>query len=166
MGPREVRRGERIWRNGDRVIHTRNDYEKQVFNGDMGRIVDVTESGRVLVRFPEQDVAYERGELEDLSPAFAITVHRAQGSEYPCVVVPLLTQHYMMLQRNLLYTAVTRARGLVVLVGSRRALQMALDNAQQSHRQSALAQRLASPGQSRGGRGEPAQDRESDPAAR
>jgi exodeoxyribonuclease V alpha subunit len=165
MGGREVRRGERIWRMGDRVIHTRNDYEKQVFNGDMGRIADVTSDGRVLVSFPDQDVRYERGELDDLSPAFAITVHRAQGSEYPCVVVPLLTQHYMMLQRNLLYTAITRARTLVVLVGSRRALQMALDNAQQSHRQSALAERLAACDPAGRPRRLRPQDQESDPNA-
>ncbi len=139
---REVRQGERAWRTGDRVIHTRNDYEKEVFNGDMGRIEQVFDDASVLVKFPERDVVYASSELYDLQPAFAITVHRSQGGEFPAVVIPLVTQHYMMLQRNLLYTAVTRARKLVVLVGSQRALRMAIENAEQGHRESALAERL------------------------
>ena len=97
----------------------------------------------MTVRYPEQDVVYEGGELSDLRPAFAITVHRSQGGEFPAVVVPLVTQHWMMLQRNLLYTAITRAKQLVVLVGSLRALRMAVDNADQAQRESALAARLA-----------------------
>jgi exodeoxyribonuclease V alpha subunit len=140
QGP-ELRLGERVWRLGDRVIHTRNDYEREVFNGDMGRVVAVTDDG-LRVAFPEREVEYGRDSLSDLQPAFAVTVHRSQGSEYPAVVVPLATRHRMMLQRNLLYTAVTRARRLLVLVGSRRALRMALDNADQSERRSALGHRL------------------------
>ncbi len=139
---REVRQGERTWRVGDRVIHTRNDYEKEVFNGDMGRIERVFDDASVLVKFPEREVVYASSELYDLQPALAITVHRSQGGEFPAVVIPLVTQHYMMLQRNLLYTAVTRARKLVVLVGSQRALRMAIENAEQGHRESALAERL------------------------
>lgn len=139
-GP-ELRHGERVWRTGDRVIHTRNDYDKEVFNGDMGRIVSVTEEG-LDVEYPERRVFYTRDELSDLQPAFAVTVHRSQGSEYDVVVIPLVTQHFMMLQRNLLYTAVTRARKLLVLVGSRRALRMALDNADQGERASGLVERL------------------------
>jgi exodeoxyribonuclease V alpha subunit len=139
---REVRQGERTWRVGDRVIHTRNDYEKEVFNGDMGHIERVFDDASVLVKFPEREVVYASSELYDLQPAFAITVHRSQGGEFPAVVIPLVTQHYMMLQRNLLYTAVTRARKLVVLVGSQRALRMAIENAEQGHRESALAERL------------------------
>jgi exodeoxyribonuclease V alpha subunit len=142
VGGREVQHGARIWRVGDRVIHTRNDYEKDVFNGDMGRIASVSADGIVTVRYPEQAVTYVRGELSDLSPAFAITVHRSQGGEFPVVVMPLVTQHWMMLQRNLLYTAITRARQLVVLVGSRRALSMAIANADQSARESLLEERL------------------------
>jgi exodeoxyribonuclease V alpha subunit len=138
----EVTSGGRTWRVGDRVVQTRNDYEKEVFNGDMGRIVSLDGAGSVLVRFPDRDVAYSADALGDLQPAFAITVHRSQGSEYPAVVLPLVTAHAMMLQRNLLYTAVTRARRLLVLVGSRRALQMAIQNAEPSHRRSALALRL------------------------
>lgn len=139
---REVRQGERTWRTGDRVIHTRNDYEKEVFNGDMGRIEKVFDDASVMVKFPEREVTYTGSELFDLQPAFAITVHRSQGGEFPAVVIPLVTQHYMMLQRNLLYTAVTRARKLVVLVGSQRALRMAIENAEQGQRESALAERL------------------------
>jgi exodeoxyribonuclease V alpha subunit len=94
------------------------------------------------VRFPEREVTYADGELSDLSPAFAITVHRSQGGEFPAVVMPLVTLHWMMLQRQLLYTAVTRAKRLVVLVGSQRAMRMAIENAEQSKRESGLADRL------------------------
>jgi exodeoxyribonuclease V alpha subunit len=142
-GGREVAHGTRTWRTGDRVIHTRNDYEKEVFNGDMGRIARIGGEGVVHVRYPEREVAYQGAELSDLQPAFAITVHRAQGAEFPGVVIPLVPQHWMMLQRHLLYTAVTRARRLCVLVGSRRALDMAIANADQARRQSALTARLA-----------------------
>ena len=139
---RELRQGVRVWRVGDRVIHTRNDYEKEVFNGDMGEIVRVGDDNSLVVRFPEREVPYTGAEVGDLQPAFAITVHRSQGGEFPAVVFPLVTQHYVMLQRHLLYTAVTRAKKLVVLVGSRRALKMAIDNAEQGRRESALAERL------------------------
>jgi exodeoxyribonuclease V alpha subunit len=139
---RELVHSGRSWRAGDRVIQTRNDYDKEVFNGDMGLIARVHDDG-LLVAFPEGQVGYGLADLADLQPAFAITVHRAQGSEYPAVVIPLVTQHFMLLQRNLLYTAVTRARRLLVLVGSRRALRMALDNAEPSLRLSGLAARLA-----------------------
>ncbi len=142
-GGAEAKRGDRIWRTGDRVIHTRNDYEREIFNGDMGRISRINlDSSGLFVQFPGREVFYEPAEFGDLQPAFAITVHRSQGGEFPAVVFPLVTSHYLMLQRHLLYTAVTRAKQLVVLVGSRRALQMALDNADQRHRESALADRL------------------------
>lgn len=145
IGGLEVRRGDRIWRVGDRVIHTKNDYDKGVFNGDVGRIVDVAGDGSLSVQFPDQRVAYGPGELSDLQPAFAMTVHRAQGAEYPAVVLPMLPQQFPMLQRNLLYTAVTRARQLLVLVGSQRAVRMAIDNDEPSRRYSRLADRLAPP---------------------
>jgi exodeoxyribonuclease V alpha subunit len=145
IGGRELRNRGRIWRVGDRVIHTRNDYEKGVFNGDMGRLEHIDADGAGLtVRFPEREVRYTRNELGDLRPAFAITVHRSQGGEFPVVVLPLVDRHANMLQRNLLYTAVTRAKDLVVLVGSRRALRRAIGNAEVSRRESALAERLAS----------------------
>jgi exodeoxyribonuclease V alpha subunit len=109
----------------------------------MGRIASVEGDGVVVVKFPDRSVSYEGSELSDLQPAFAITVHRSQGGEFPAVVIPLVPQHWMMLQRNLLYTAITRARQLVVLVGSQRALDMAIDNDQESRRFSALADRLS-----------------------
>jgi exodeoxyribonuclease V alpha subunit len=140
----EFRLGERAWRVGDRVVHTRNDYEKEVFNGDMGRVVHLDEGG-LVVDFGDRRVTYAPGELSDLLPAFAITVHRSQGSEYDAVVLPLLPQHFLMLQRNLLYTAVTRAKKLLVLVGSERAIRMAIDNAEPSARASGLARRLSWP---------------------
>jgi len=142
QGGLEIRQGSRTWREGDRVIHTRNDYEKEVFNGDMGRIERVFDARSLLVRFPDREVTYADGELSDLQPAFAITVHRSQGGEFPAIAMPLVTQHRMMLQRQLLYTAVTRAKRLVVLVGSHRALRMAIENAEQSRRESGLAERL------------------------
>ncbi|MDZ4773609.1 MAG: ATP-dependent RecD-like DNA helicase [Planctomycetota bacterium] len=142
-GTREVRQGSRVWRVGDRVIHTRNDYDKEVFNGDMGRIARIEGDGVVVVKFPDRSVSYEGSELSDLQPAFAITVHRSQGGEFPAVVVPLVMQHWMMLRRNLLYTAITRARRLVVIVGSRRALDTAIENDDEARRGSALAERLA-----------------------
>jgi exodeoxyribonuclease V alpha subunit len=156
----EIAWRDRSWRAGDRVIQTRNDYDKQVFNGDMGRIVRVdAERMGVTVRFPEREVQYAAGELADLSCAFAITVHRSQGGEFPAVVLPLVTQHWPMLQRNLLYTAVTRAKRLVVVVGQMKALARAVANAEQGARESALAERLASQAERggaegrRGGRG-------------
>ena len=143
IGGREIRWHGKIWRVGDRVIHTRNDYERMVFNGDMGRIVSVEEPGPSLrVRFPERELVYVKGELRDLRPAFAITVHRSQGGEFPAVVLPVVPRHQLMLQRNLLYTAVTRAKELVVLVGSLRALRRGIKNAAVSARESALAERL------------------------
>jgi len=142
IGGREVIRGEQRWRTGDRVIHTRNDYEKEVFNGDMGVIHSVSSDGVVTVRYPEQDVVYSGAELSQLKPAFAITVHRSQGGEFPVVVMPLVRQHAVMLQRNLLYTAVTRAQRMVILVGSRRALARAIENTRRIDRHSALADRL------------------------
>ena len=141
-GGREVLFGEQRWRTGDRVVQTRNDYEREVFNGDLGRITAVASDGTCTVRFPDRDVVYEKGALADLRPAFAMTVHRSQGGEFPCVVFPLSSQHSHMLQRNLFYTAITRAKRLVVLVGERRALQRAVENAEQSGRLSLLSERL------------------------
>ncbi len=125
----EVTRFGRTFRVGDRVLQTVNNYDKDVFNGDLGWVTGVDHAaGGVAVSFEETGVDYDLSELDVLQPSFAITVHPAQGSEFPAVVVPLLTQHYPMLQRNLLYTAITRGRRLVVVVGSRRALAMAVRN--------------------------------------
>lgn len=138
--------GDRELREGDRVMQVRNNYDKGVFNGDMGRIGRL-EKGEdeafAEVIFEEGIVQrYEFNQLEQLALAYAISIHRSQGSEFPAVVMPLTTQHYPMLQRNLLYTAVTRARDLFVLVGSKRALKRAIDNDQQAQRFTSLADRL------------------------
>jgi exodeoxyribonuclease V alpha subunit len=144
-GRAEIERGGHRFRLGDKVMQTRNDYELDVFNGDSGRIVRLDQAAAKLsVRFGGgRVVEYSHHELDKLVPAYAISVHRAQGSEYPAVVMPLCTEHFMMLKRNLLYTAITRARRLMVLVGSTRALGMAVRNLQESKRYTALAERLA-----------------------
>jgi exodeoxyribonuclease V alpha subunit len=142
VGP-TVTRGNALFRQGDRVLQTKNNYEKDVFNGDLGHIAAVDpEEGEVIVSFDGRDVSYDRSELDELAPAFAVSIHKSQGSEYPAVVVPLLTQHYVMLRRNLIYTALTRARRLAVLVGSRRALGLGLKNAGGERRYTHLNYRL------------------------
>ena len=140
----EVTRFGRTFRVADRVLQSVNNYDKDVFNGDLGWVTGVDHAaGRVTVNFEETGVDYDFSELDELQPSFAMTVHRAQGSEFPAVVVPVLTQHYPMLQRNLLYTAITRGRRLVVVVGSRRALAMAARNDRPGERNSMLKARLS-----------------------
>ena len=135
-----------IFRAGDKVIQLVNDYQKEVFNGDIGRVREIRreEDGPVLVAdFPDAgEVEYTEDELETLSLAHAITVHKSQGSEYQAVVMPVHTQHYVMLVRNLIYTAVTRAREKVILVGTRRALVMAIGNNRVMKRYTSLAERI------------------------
>jgi exodeoxyribonuclease V alpha subunit len=129
---------------GDRVMQLRNNYELEVFNGDVGRIERAEAEGRrVSVSFEDRIVVYEAASLDELALAYACSVHKSQGSEYPCVVMPLHTQHYVMLQRNLLYTAVTRGKRLVVLIGDRRALGAAVRNRSTERRHTLLAERLA-----------------------
>ena len=124
-------------------MQLRNDYDREIYNGDLGRITRVAPEGNLLhVRFEGREVPCLDEDLDCLMPAYAVTVHKAQGSEYPAVVVPLVTQHYVLLQRNLLYTAVTRGKRLVVLVGSRRALSLAVHNETIRARFGALAERL------------------------
>jgi exodeoxyribonuclease V alpha subunit len=149
-GAAGIQRGARVYRVGDKVMQVRNDYDKEVWNGDIGVIVRAETSdgaGMLTVRFEERDgdreIEYETDELDELALAYAATVHKSQGSEYAAVVVPVHTQHFVMLQRNLLYTAVTRGKRLVVLVGSRKALGIAVRNADVSLRCSGLSFRLA-----------------------
>jgi len=121
-------KGDRF-RVGDRVMQTRNNYDKEVFNGDIGRIVSFdAEWDEALVVFDRREVKYHVSEMDEMILAYAVTVHKSQGSEYSAVIIPLSTQHYVLLQRNLLYTAMTRGRQLVIIVGSKKALQMAVDN--------------------------------------
>jgi exodeoxyribonuclease V alpha subunit len=137
------RQGTQVFRVGDRVMQIRNNYDKEVFNGDMARITAMDLVDQVLtVRIDDREVTYEFTELDELVHAYAVSVHKSQGSEYRAVVIPVLTSHYMMLQRNLLYTAVTRARELVVLVGSRRAIGIAVRNNKITERHTALDVRL------------------------
>ena len=114
---------------GDKVMQVENDYDREVYNGDLGIVQGIDlEEGELVVTFDGRDVSYGFGELDELVLAYATTIHKSQGSEYPAVVIPLVTQHYTMLARNLLYTGVTRGKRLVVLVGQRKALAIAVRN--------------------------------------
>ncbi|MFN2204064.1 MAG: ATP-dependent RecD-like DNA helicase [Caldilineaceae bacterium] len=131
--------GNRVFRVGDRVMQIRNNYDKEVYNGDIGEIAALDlEMQHLTVIMDGRPVRYDFLELDELAHAFAISVHKSQGSEFPAVVIPILTSHYMMLQRNLLYTAVTRARRLAVLVGQPRAIAMAVRNGQVTQRYTGL----------------------------
>ena len=126
---------------GDKVMQIENDYDKEVYNGDIGTIhrVDL-EIGEIAVTFDGRSVSYGFGELDMLVPAYAATIHKSQGSEYPAVIIPVLTQHYAMLQRNLLYPGVTRGKRLVVLVGQKKAIAIAVRNVSGRRRWSKLAE--------------------------
>jgi exodeoxyribonuclease V alpha subunit len=141
-GP-EVRRGTRLLRLGDKVMQLRNDYDKDVFNGDVGRISGVDPAARTLsVTFDGRKVDYPEGDLDELTLAYATSIHKSQGSEYPAVVVLMLSQHYVMLSRNLLYTAVTRGKRLVVLGADPRAVSLALAEVRREDRKTRLAERI------------------------
>ena len=139
-GP-ELNRGGVQFRVGDKVMQVRNNYDRDVFNGDIGRVHAIDDE-ELHVRFQQRVVVYEFSELDELVLAYAMSVHKGQGAEFRAVVMPLTTQHYMMLQRNLLYTAITRARELVVIVGTKQALGMAVRNNQVAMRHTTLAQRI------------------------
>ncbi|MBU0492059.1 MAG: ATP-dependent RecD-like DNA helicase [Chloroflexi bacterium] len=139
----EWRAGGRVLRVGDKVMQIRNNYDRDVFNGDIGRVSAIDREDQVLtVTIDGRPVEYDVTDLDELVHAFACSIHKAQGSEYPAVVVPVMTQHYVMLARNLLYTAVTRAKQLVVLVGTRRAIAIAVKNNRPAQRHTALDARL------------------------
>ena len=139
-----ISRGDRNFRIHDKVMQVRNNYEKEVYNGDIGRIVGIDpEAQAVSISFDKRQVDYEYSHLDEIVLAYAVSVHKSQGSEYPVVVLPVLTQHYLLLQRNLIYTAVTRGRKLVVLVGTWKALAMGVRNDKMRRRYTHLRQRLA-----------------------
>ncbi len=145
LNPREdgITRGARSLRVDDKVMQIRNNYDKEVYNGDIGRIVRIdTENQEVRIAFDGRVVAYEYSELDELVLAYAVSVHKSQGSEYPCVIIPLLTQHYMLLQRNLVYTAITRGKRLVIVVGSKKAMAIAVKNDKTQKRYTQLDKRL------------------------
>ena len=129
---------------GDKVMQIENDYDKDVYNGDIGYVETIdAEDGELTAGFDGRSVVYGFGELDMLVPAYATTIHKSQGSEYPAVVIPVLTQHYAMLQRNLLYTGITRGKRLVVLVGQRKAVAIAVKNVSGRRRWSKLDEWLA-----------------------
>ena len=135
----EIRR----FKTNDKVMHLKNNYIKEVFNGDIGMVASVDKKRETLtVNYEGRIVPYDFAELDELTLAYAISIHKSQGSEYPAVIVPVTLQHYVMLQRNLIYTAATRGRKLVILIGTRKALAIALKNDKPRQRLSFLAQRL------------------------
>lgn len=137
-------RGKRTFRAGDKVMQIKNNYDKDVFNGDIGRIRAIyPEERELLVVYDGRQVPYEYSDLDEIVLAYAVSVHKAQGSEYPAVVVPVLTQHYILLQRNLIYTAVTRGKQLVVVVGTRKAMAIGINNNNPKKRFTYLRQRLS-----------------------
>ncbi len=139
----EIERFGTTFRMGDKVMQLRNNYDKSVFNGDLGTITAIrAEDQELIVHVDGIPVTYEFGELDELTLAYATTIHKSQGSEFPCVVIPVSTQHFMMLQRNLIYTGITRGRKLVVLIGQKKALSMAIRNNDTALRYSALLQDL------------------------
>jgi exodeoxyribonuclease V alpha subunit len=142
-GERKVERFGWTFAPGDKVMQIENDYDKEVYNGDIGYIDDVDpETGELVASFDGRSITYGFGELDTLVPAYAATIHKSQGSEYPAVVIPVMTQHYAMLQRNLLYTGVTRGKKLVVLVGQKKAVAIAVRNVSDRRRWSKLSEWL------------------------
>ncbi len=143
-GKEGITRGGRTFCLDDKVMQIKNNYEKEVFNGDIGRISGINnEDQELFINFDGKQVAYDFSELDEIILAYAVSVHKSQGSEYPAVIIPVLTQHYMLLQRNLIYTAVTRGKKLVVLVGTRKALAIGIRNNKTEKRHTRLKERLS-----------------------
>jgi len=142
-GDAGVMRGGRLFRINDKVMQIRNNYDKEVYNGDIGRITAIDpESQELKVSIDDREVVYDYSDLDELVHAYAVSIHKSQGSEYPAVVIPILTQHYVLLQRNLLYTGVTRGKKLVVIVGSKKAVAIAVKNNKTEKRYTLLMRRL------------------------
>jgi exodeoxyribonuclease V alpha subunit len=140
-----VQIGTRKYKINDKVMQIKNNYEKEVFNGDVGRIIEIDrDEMNFLIEFDERKILYQKEELNEITLAYAISVHKSQGSEYDAVIIPLLFQHYIMLQRNLFYTALTRARKLVIVIGSKKAVYVAIKNNAPLKRNTFLKERLIS----------------------
>ena len=145
VGERKVERFGWTFASGDKVMQIENDYDKEVYNGDIGSVVSIEpEQAELTASFDGRPVTYRFGELDALVPAYAATIRRSQGSEYPAVVIPVMTQHYAMLQRNLLYTGIARGKRLVVVVGQKKALAIAVRNVSGRRRWSKLSEWLVS----------------------
>ncbi len=139
-----------LFKVNDRVMQIRNNYDKFVFNGDIGSIIDINRvDQKVIVRFGERDHEYDFAEMNELSLAYAISIHKSQGSEFKAVIIPLFMQHFMLLQRNLIYTAITRAKNLCILVGQSKAVAMGIKNDKGVERKTFLKQFLTSDLQAR-----------------
>lgn len=142
-GSAAVVRGARSFRVGDKVMQIRNNYDKDVYNGDIGKIAHIDPIQQMLlIVFDDRSVSYSFGDLDEIVLAYAVSIHKSQGSEFPAVVIPILTQHYILLQRNLIYTAVTRGKHLVVIVGAKKAMAMGINNNKTQSRFTRLAHRL------------------------
>jgi len=139
-----VERFGNTYRVGDKVMQTDNDYDKEVFNGDVGYVRSIDPAPQeMVIEFDGRPVEYQFGELDEIALAYAVSIHKSQGSEYPAVVIPMMMQHYMMLRRNLLYTGITRGRNMVVLVGQKRAIGMAVKGRVEGRRWSKLEEWLS-----------------------
>ena len=139
----EIVRGGMTLRVGDRILQQKNDYNREVFNGDLGVITAIDpEEQEVTARFTEREVTYDYADLNEITLAFATTIHKAQGSEYPVVILPVFMQHYMMLSRNLIYTGLTRARKLAIVVGSQKAIGLSVKQVKDQQRYTLVAHRL------------------------
>lgn len=140
---KELKRGERLFRVGDRILQTRNNYDKDVYNGDLGWITDMDfDDSELMIDYDGREVIYEFDELDEITLAYAVSVHKSQGSEYPAVIMPVVTQHFMLLQRNLIYTGLTRARRLAVMIGTNKAMGIGLKNSSSGRRFTHLRYRL------------------------
>jgi len=136
-------RGNKIFRINDKVMQVKNNYDKDIFNGDLGKIKNIDATNQeVTISFDGRHVIFDYVDLDEIILAYAVSIHKSQGSEYPAVIVPVLTQHYMLLQRNLIYTAITRGKKLVVMVGTKKALALAVKNNKMAKRYTYLTNRL------------------------
>jgi exodeoxyribonuclease V alpha subunit len=138
-----LHRGERIFKMNDKVMQLRNNYDKDIFNGDIGYVTGVSTGDQIIrIRFDRKIVELDFSELDEITHAYAVSVHKSQGSEYPCVILPMTTSHYVMLQRNLLYTAITRAKELMIIVGTKKAVSIAVRNSSVRQRYTSLFKTL------------------------
>ena len=139
----EINRGSNIFRVGDRVIQLKNDYEKEVFNGDLGKIAEIDPvEQKMIINYDDRSVSYDYADLNEVGLAWAISIHKSQGSEYPVVILPLYMQHFLLLSRNLFYTGLTRAKKLALVIGSEKAIGFTVKQQKEQQRYTMLEERL------------------------